>query len=75
MDYCTNVLSECSSYYKDDLANRIAKMARQCKVQLKSQAFNTSDPTTIFGFILTFGMACNRNRIYEGAAIGLFKVS
>lgn len=57
--------------YDDIVSSYVAKFAKMAELQMKAYFFDPKKKISIFGFLATFELACDTNKIQEGAATGI----
>lgn len=65
-------LNNRSALYNHEVARKMAKMAKNMKLQVNFK-FSGKDPIMVIRFLQQFKSACNQNGVHEGAAIWLFR--
>lgn len=68
-DYRTYHLANRSSLYDVTVSSYIVKLVMKIKSQMKAHFFDPKDPISIIGFLATFKLACDTNKIHEGVAM------
>lgn len=72
LDYWSSSWLDRAQNYDDDMADRIAKMAKRLRVQLKSQMLGKSYSISILSFSNAFNRPQDTNEIHKGAVMCLF---
>lgn len=69
VDYRKYRLANRSPRYDDTVSSYVAKLVKKIKSQMKAHFFDPKDPIFIIGFLATFELTCDTNKIHEGAAM------
>ena len=73
VDYRTYRLESRSARYDASTARRINRYRKKLEVQMKTPSFRVQDPIAGLGFLARFKVACDPNRVSDGAAICCFQ--
>lgn len=68
-NYRTYRLANFSSRYNDVVSSSVAKIMKKVKSQIKAHFFDPKDPISIVGFLATFKLPCDMDKIHEGATM------
>lgn len=73
LSYRTYRLRKRDERYDDEVAQRLAKTARQLKHVMTVPLFTGEDPIAVLAFLKNFKFACDETGVAEGAALPLMK--
>lgn len=68
LDYRADGFANKSTKYDETVSIYIAKTVKKFKSQIRANFFDPKEPMPIVGFLATFRLVWETNRVHEGAA-------